>query len=75
MLRPLPDLNNPETLAKLGREYTLRESWRDAVTQLRDSVTEIQSINEHSKAIGLKHAREAVERLEQIEAIRAKDTQ
>ena len=61
MLRPLPDLNNTEVLAKLGKQYTLRESWRDAVSQLRDSLTEIQSVNTHAQEIGLKRAREAVE--------------
>ena len=73
MLRPLPDLNNAEVLAKLGKQYTLRESWRDAVKQLVDSTTAIQSINEHSKEIGLKQAREAIERLEEIAAIQSKE--
>lgn len=73
MLRPLPDLNNTEVLAKLGKQYTLRESWRDAVSQLRDSVTAIQSPNTQSIEIGLRDAREAVERLEQIAAIQSKE--
>lgn len=73
MLRPLPDLNNTEVLAKLGKQYTLRESWRDAVSQLRDSVTAIQSPNTQSIEIGLRDAREAIERLEQIAAIQSKE--
>lgn len=73
MLRPLPDLNNPEVLAKLGREYTLRESWRDALSQLRDAHTEIQSVNVHAQGIGLKRAREAIERLEEIAALQSKE--
>lgn len=73
MLRPLPDLNNTEVLAKLGKQYTLRESWRDAVSQLRDSVTAIQSPNIQSIEIGLREARQAVERLEEIAAIQSKE--
>lgn len=73
MLRPLPDLNNTEVLAKLGKQYTLRESWRDAVSQLRDSVTAIQSPNIQSIEIGLRDARQAVERLEEIAAIQSKE--
>ena len=74
MLRPLPDLNNTEVLAKLGKQYTLREPWRDALSQLRDALTEIQSVNTHAQEIGLKRAREAVERLEEIAAIQSKET-
>jgi hypothetical protein len=68
MLRPLPDLDNPEGMAKLGRLYALREAWRDAVTQLRDSVSMIQSTHSDAQAEGLKQAREAVERMELIQA-------
>lgn len=75
MLRPLPDLNNTEVLAKLGKQYTLRESWRDAVSQLRDSVTAINSPSTQSIEIGLREAREAITRLEEIAAIQSKDTE
>jgi len=68
MLRPLPDLNNAETLAKLGREYALREARRDAISQLRDAVTGLQSPHSDAQGMALKQAREAVERLEQIAA-------
>lgn len=64
MLRPLPDFNDPEKLAKLGREYALREAWRDALSQLRDSVTALNS--DHPDALA--SARQAVDRLEQIKA-------
>lgn len=68
MLRPLPDLDNPESMAKLGKMYALREAWRDAVSQLRDSVSMIQSTHSDAQAEGLKQAREAVNRLDQIQA-------
>lgn len=68
MLRPLPDLNNPELLAKLGREYALREARRDALAQLRDAVTGLNSPHEGAQDMALKQAREAIERLEQINA-------
>jgi len=68
MLRPLPDLKNAETLAKLGREYVLREARRDAISQLRDAVTGLQSPHGDAQDMALKQAREAVERLEQIAA-------
>lgn len=64
MLRPLPDFNDSEKLAKLGREYALREAWRDALSQLRDSVTALNS--DHPDALA--SARQAVDRLEQIKA-------
>lgn len=64
MLRPLLDLTDPALMAKLGREYTLKEAWRDAVSQLRDSVTALNS--DHPDA--LDSACEAVERLKQIKA-------
>lgn len=64
MLRPLPDFNDSEKLAKLGREYALREAWRDALSQLRDSVTALNS--DHPDALA--SARQAVDRLEKIKA-------
>jgi len=66
MLRPLPDLDNQTLLSKLGREYALREAWRDAVSQLRDSVTALNS--DHPDALA--SARQAVDRLEQIKALK-----
>lgn len=68
MLRPLPDLTNSETLAKLGREYALREAWRDALAQLRDAVTGLNSPHEDAQDRSLRDARAAVERLEEIKA-------
>lgn len=67
MLRPLPDFTDPEALAKLGKMYALREAWRDAVSQLRDSVAMIQSQHPETQARGMAEARQAVERLEQIQ--------
>lgn len=64
MLRPLPDFTDAERLAKLGKEYALREAWRDALSQLRDSVTALNS----DQPGALSSARQAVDRLEQITA-------
>ena len=69
MLRPLPDLNNHELLAKLGREYTLMNARRDALHQMRDALTALQSPNDVMHAQALKDAREAVERLEQLQNV------
>jgi hypothetical protein len=67
MLRPLPDLNDAETLAKLGREYTLMNARRDALHQLRDAVSTLQSPHDSMHAEALANAREAIERLEQLQ--------
>lgn len=68
MLRPLPDLTNPEAMAQLGKLYALKEAWRDAVSQLRDSVAAIQSPHDDVQERGIREAREAIERLEAIKA-------
>lgn len=67
MLRPLPDLTDPDAMAQLGRLYALREAWRDAVNQLRDSVAMIQSQHAETQERGMREARQAVERLEEIQ--------
>jgi len=68
MLRPLPDLNSPEAMEKLGRLYALREAWKDAISLLRDSVALIQSSDEARQAQGLSDARAAIDRLDEIRA-------
>jgi phosphate uptake regulator len=65
-LRPLPDLENIETAALLGKLYALREARRDALSQLRDAVTALNSSDESTQREGLSLAREAVDRLEYI---------
>jgi hypothetical protein len=68
MLRPLPDLNDADKLAKLGREYALMNAKRDALHQLRDAVTTLQSPHDALHAEAIKSAREAIERLEVLQA-------
>jgi uncharacterized protein HemY len=70
MLRPLPDLSDPEAMAKLGRLYVLREAWRDAVSMLRDASTLIQSADESRQTQALSDARSAIDRLDEIKASR-----
>jgi phosphate uptake regulator len=65
-LRPLPDFENIETAARLGKLYALREARRDALSQLRDAVTALNSSDESTQREGLSLAREAVDRLEYI---------
>jgi len=68
MLRPLLDITNPELMAKLGREYTLMNAKRDALHQLASSLTRLQSPNDALHAEALKDAREAIDRLDQLQA-------
>lgn len=65
-LRPLPKLDDPDVAAKLGRLYALREARRDALAELRDANTRLNSNDEPSQAEGLSMARSAIERLELI---------
>ena len=69
-LRPLPDFDNAELLAKLGREHALRNAWLDAVKQLRDSVQGIQSAHEGVIDDGIVNADEAIKRLILIRTIK-----
>jgi len=66
MLRPLPDFTNTETLARLGKQYALKEAWKDAVHQLRDSLNMVQSQNEQTQLEGIQAASEAVKRMQEI---------
>lgn len=69
MLRPLLDTTDPELMARLGKEYTLMNARRDALSQLAQSVTRLQSPNDALHAEAIKDAREAIERLDQLQAI------
>jgi hypothetical protein len=68
MLRPLPDLDNIVTMAKLGRLSALRSARLDALHELRDIVTRIQG--GHSDAIeDVKAARVVLDRIEELAGI------
>jgi hypothetical protein len=71
MLRPLPDFDDADRMAQAGRLFTLREHWRDAMSQLRDAVTEMQSTNEQTQAFGLARASEALDRLKALKELGA----
>jgi hypothetical protein len=67
-IKPLPNLDNPEVLAKLGRAHTLRSARLDAIFQLRDAYTMLN--NDHPEwGRAIKDARQALDRLEQLSAI------
>ena len=70
MLRPLPDKSNAEALAKLGWLTALRNARLDALHELRDAVTRMQSNNAHSaNSIDIQAARAALDRIEEINAL------
>lgn len=68
MLRPLPNLESEEAMAKLGRLSALRSAKLDALHQLRDAVTGLNSqnnlVDRDIELIG--QGREALDRIEQI---------
>lgn len=70
MLRPLPNLEDERAMVKLGRMYSLRTAWLDAVHDLRDSVVRLQSGNsdEHTE---IENARAVLDRLDAIVKLRA----
>jgi uncharacterized damage-inducible protein DinB len=71
MLRPLPDFDDADRMAQVGRLFALREHWRDAMSQLRDALTEMQSTNEQTQAFGLERASEALDRLKALKELGA----
>ena len=70
MLRPLPDKSNREALAKLGWLAAIRSARLDALHELRDCTTHLQS-NITQEAID--SARAALDRLEQLNAVENSD--
>lgn len=68
MLRPLPNLTDPEAMATLGRLHALRNARMDAVHMLRDAVVRLQS-GQCNFADEVATAREALNRLEDIASI------
>jgi hypothetical protein len=70
MLRPLPNLEDERAMVKLGRMYSLRTAWLDAVHDLRDSVVRLQSLAT-DEAEEIAKARVVIDRLEAIVKLRA----
>jgi len=67
-LRKLPDLNDAEAMAALGRLHALRNARLDAVHALRDAVVRMQS-GQFDDAAEIDAAHEALSRLEVIREI------
>lgn len=67
-LRPLPNLEDEKAMAKLGRLSALRSARLDAVHDLRDAVTQLNSAacNEDD---AIKAARAAIDRLEALQKL------
>ena len=70
MLRPLPDKSNTAALAKLGWLAAIRSARLDALHELRDCVTRLQS---HNDTEDIQAARAALDRLEQLNALENSD--
>ena len=69
ILKPLPDLDDKEKCAKLGRLYVLKDARLEAVKMIRDGLVALQSQYDKDQREGLSMCREAVERLERIGAL------
>lgn len=69
-LRPIPKLDDQEAMARLGRASALRSARLDALHELRDCVTYLQS-NDRDEELYLARASECIERLEQLARIPA----
>ena len=74
MLRPLPNLESEEAMAKLGRLSALRSAKLDALQQLRDAVTGLNSQNHTADRdlVFIGQGREALDRIEQIIELESK---
>lgn len=70
MLRPLPNLEDERAMVKLGRMYSLRTAWLDAVHDLRDSVVRLQS-QSTDDIEEIANARVVLDRLDAIVKLRA----
>jgi CTP:molybdopterin cytidylyltransferase MocA len=71
VLLPLPDFDNTEKMAKLGRLHTLRNARRDAATQLQRTVMTLINQPDISADAADRLVSEARESLDRIEAINA----
>lgn len=71
MLKPIPDVDNAEKMAKLGRAHTLRDARKDAAVQLQRSVLTFLNQPDLDAAGADKLVAEAREALDRIEALNA----
>ncbi|WP_294636585.1 hypothetical protein [uncultured Aquabacterium sp.] len=68
MLRPLPDLQDADNMARLGRLSAIRSARLDALHDMRDAVVRLQN-GSSIDSVELKVVRDCVERLEQLEQL------
>lgn len=74
MLKPFPKLDDDASMLKLGRLHALRDARFDALAQLRDAVTQLNSSNEEIWPDAINRADEALKRLRELESYQAPDT-
>ena len=65
MLRPLPDLDDAAAMAKLGRLSAIRNARLDALHEMRDAFTRLQSAN-CDDAEEIANLKAALARLEEV---------
>ena len=70
MIRPLPDLNNADAMAKLGRLSAIRNARADALHELRDACVRLQS-GASQDDVEIAVIEQAIERLKQLNALQA----
>jgi signal transduction histidine kinase len=68
MLRPLPDLDDAAAMAKLGRLSAIRNARLDALHEMRDAFTRLQSANSDD-AEEIANLKAALARLEEVVGI------
>lgn len=68
MLRPLPDLQDTDNMARLGRLSAIRSARLDALHDMRDAVVRLQN-GSSIDSVELKVVRDCVERLEHLEQL------
>lgn len=66
MLRPLPNLDDAAAMARLGRLSALRSARLDALHDLRDACTRIQSGAGSAQEHDIADARACLDRIERI---------
>lgn len=65
MLRPIPDLSNAQQMTKLGQLSALRSARLDALHQMRDAFTRLQS-EQCDEAAEMQRIREGLDRLDEL---------
>ncbi len=68
-MKPLPDLNNDETMIQRGKLSVIASARKDAAETLRDACTAIQGAEWHELHKHAKQAQEASERLQTLAAM------